>query len=129
MTCVSFFASSFSFVVVAASLASVGCAAQTEPTAESDEQTAEAQSAHRPGHHCVQNALCVIGKHWDANACACVSAAADAGPPHCVQNVLCTQSKHWDHASCRCVATCVDNIACVLGSHWDAAACTCVPSH
>jgi len=129
-----FLASAFSFVV-AASLASVGCASQTEPTGESEDQTTEAQrNGHRPHHPCIDNVACLQGAHWDADVCSCVATAIDAGAPHCVQHAFCVIGKHWDPNTCACVSAavdagppyCVQNVQCTTSGHWDPASCRCV---
>jgi hypothetical protein len=60
----------------------------------------------QPSGGCVDNVDCVIGKHWDSQACTCVDDGADGGTgPD---------------------AVCVDNVDCRIGTHWDTTACTCV---
>lgn len=115
--------------VSAVSTLGAGCGDSDVPIGEQQNPVANGGSAGADGH-CVNNAFCVVGSHFDSAACACVPDGADAG--RCVDNQACVRGKHWDKTACACVADAADagctiKAQCVVGKHFDSAACACVP--
>jgi hypothetical protein len=67
--------------------------------------------------HCVEDVICVDGKHWDTATCSCVGPVCDP--------IVCQDGQHWDEATCACEGPVCDPIVCHDGQHWDPQTCAC----